>query len=88
LDGAYLPRRSVILLEEDTRERAADGVGVGGRVGMGSISGDVVIRIAVNPFYGVAVGLSAEGRDGNGFIGRGCLLKGCVMPGNRSFRLL
>ncbi|MBC6426925.1 MAG: hypothetical protein GDA51_10785 [Ekhidna sp.] len=43
---------------------------------MGGISGDVVIRIAVPPVYGVAVGLPVGGRNGNGFAGSGCLPSG------------
>ncbi|MBC6411244.1 MAG: hypothetical protein GDA42_12485 [Ekhidna sp.] len=27
---------------------------------------------SVTPFYGVAVGFSADGRNGNGFVGGGC----------------
>ncbi|MBC6410287.1 MAG: hypothetical protein GDA42_07495 [Ekhidna sp.] len=31
---------------------------------------------SVTPFYGVVVGFSADGRDGNGFVFSGCLPRG------------
>jgi len=67
----------------DTRERPADGDGVGTccSVLMGSVSvvGGVIGRFVFPPVYGVAVAAS-RGRDGNGFVVRGCLLKGYVIP--------
>ena len=60
----------------DTRERPADGDGVGTccSVLMGSVSvvGGVIGRFVFPPVYGVAVAAS-RGRDGNGFVVRGCL---------------
>ncbi|MBC6400280.1 MAG: hypothetical protein GDA37_04570 [Ekhidna sp.] len=72
-----MPCRSFVFKEVDTWKRSADGygVGAGSRVVMGGISGDVVIRIAVPPVYGVVVSSSC-GRDDNGFVVRSCLPSG------------
>ncbi|MBC6426288.1 MAG: hypothetical protein GDA51_07430 [Ekhidna sp.] len=79
-DGTYLLRCSgacnipeyVSFPESDTREGTADGNGVCScfSVGMGSISsvGFVIGRFVFPPFYGVAVGFSADSRNGNGFV--------------------
>ncbi|MBC6411184.1 MAG: hypothetical protein GDA42_12175 [Ekhidna sp.] len=71
MDGSYLLCGGAVPEKVDTWKRTADGhgVGAGGRVVMRGISGDVVIRIAVPPVYGVVVSLPGNNRDGNGFVG-------------------
>ncbi|MBC6426475.1 MAG: hypothetical protein GDA51_08425 [Ekhidna sp.] len=84
MDGSHLLCGGAVPEKVDTWKRTADGhgVGAGGRVVMRGISGDVVIRIAVPPVYGVAITASC-GRDGNGFI-----IRGCLPSGDEGFRVV
>ncbi|MBC6427006.1 MAG: hypothetical protein GDA51_11205 [Ekhidna sp.] len=51
-------------------------------MGGSSVVGVVIGRFFFPPVYGVVVGFSAEGRNGNGFVGGGCL-----PCGNEGFRV-